>query len=88
MKSLLEYVQIYLHIGNDGSEFAQLQIYQMLVRNMKIRDYAKVVSEKFTEEELEQQIINCIRYMRNNCQLSGSQTLFSQSEDETRSQTE
>ena len=88
MKSLLEYVQIYLHIGNDGSEFAQLQIYQMLVRNMKIRDYAKVVSEKFTEEELEHQIINCIRYMRNNCQLSGSQTLFSQSEGESKSQTE
>ena len=86
MKSLLEYVQIYLHLGNDGSEFAQLQIYQMLIRNMKIRDYAKVVSEKFTEEELEHQIINCIRYMRNNCQLSGSQ--ISQSDDESKSQTE
>ena len=84
----MELVQIYLHLGNDGSEFAQLQIYQMLIRNMKIRDYAKVVSEKFTEEELEGQIINCVRYMRNNCQLSGSQTLFSQSEGESKSQTE
>ena len=84
--SLLELVQIYLHIGNDGSEFAQLQIYQMLIRNMRIRDYAKVVSENFTEADLEDKIITCLRNMRDNCQQSGSQTLFSVEESQARTE--
>ena len=84
--SLLELVQVYLHIGNDGSEFAQLQIYQMLIRNMRIRDYAKVVSENFTEADLEDEIITCLRNMRDNCQQSGSQTLFSVEESQARTE--
>ena len=87
MTGLLEWVQIYLHLGNDGSEFAQLQIYQMLIRNMRIRDYTKVASENFTEEELEDEIINCLRNMRNNCLQSGSQTLFPHSVDDSEART-
>ena len=90
MKSLLELVQIYLHVGNDGSEFAQLQIYQMLIRNMKISDYSKVISKHHTLDDLEEKIIDCIREMREHCQISqtGSQTLFSQSGDESQSRKE
>jgi len=90
MKSLLELVQIYLHVGNDGSEFAQLQIYQMLIQNMKISPYSKVISKHRTLEDLEEKIIDCIREMRENCQISqtGSQTLFSQSGDESQSRKE
>ena len=84
MKSLLELVQIYLHIGNDGSDFAQLQIYQMLIRSMKISDHSKVISKHHTLDDLEEKIIDCIREMREYCyQQIGSQTLFSQSGDES-----
>ena len=84
MKSLLELVQIYLHVGNDGSDFAQLQIYQMLIRSMKISDHSKVISKHHTLDDLEEKIIDCIREMREYCyQQTGSQTLFSQSGDES-----
>ena len=89
MKSLLELVQIYLHVGNDGSEFAQLQIYQMLIQNMKISPYSKVISKHHTLEDLEEKIIDCIREMRECCYpQAGSPTLFSQSGDDSQSRKE
>ena len=89
MKSLLELVQIYLHVGNDGSEFAQLQIYQMLIQNMKISPYSKVISKHHTLDDLEEKIIDCIREMRECCYpQTGSPTLFSQSGDDSQSRKE
>ena len=85
MKSLMELVQIYLYLGHDGSEFAQMQIYQMLIRHMNICDYSAVVTENHTLHDLEEQIINCVREMRDNCQLKVSQTSLLPSNDVSQS---
>ena len=85
MKSLMELVQIYLYLGNDGTEFAQLQIYQMLIRHMKICDYSAVVTENHTLHDLEEQIMTCVRGMRDNCQPKASQTSLLQSNDVSQS---